>query len=149
MGSKCPISLINAEAVIFHQCLSRQGGEEASLGIQFGLGAFNQTISCCMIHKTNLRPPENPRVRRIYLVLARSKKIIKMCSQRRSLPSRSVCGLWLMYSLARAVCVQTDNIVLQASVRQPYDACFGHAADTAVDSHKRRCPRGLVARRSP
>lgn len=73
----------------------------------------------------------------------------KMCSQRRSLPSRSVCGLWLMYSLARAVCVRTDNIVLQASVRQAYDACFGHGADTAVDSHKCRCPRGLVARRSP
>lgn len=54
MGSKCLISLINAEAVIFHHYLSRQGGEERLEGIQFGLSAFNQTISCCMIHKTNL-----------------------------------------------------------------------------------------------
>lgn len=61
MGSKCSISLINAEAVIFHQYLSRQGREEALVGIQFGLGAFNQTISHCMMHNTNLRPPRTLR----------------------------------------------------------------------------------------
>lgn len=58
MGSKCSISLINAEAVIFHQYLSRQGGEEALVGIQFGLGAFNQTVSCCVFHKTDVGPQE-------------------------------------------------------------------------------------------
>ncbi len=26
-------------------------------------------------------------------------------------------------------------------MRQPCDACFGRGADTALDSHKRRCPR--------
>lgn len=26
-------------------------------------------------------------------------------------------------------------------MRQPYDPCFVHGADTAVDSHKRRCRR--------
>lgn len=29
-------------------------------GIQFELGAFNHTISCCMIHKTNRRPTPRP-----------------------------------------------------------------------------------------
>lgn len=58
MGSKCSISLINAEAVIFHQYLSKQGEEEALVGIQFGLGAFNQTISCFMINTSRLRPWE-------------------------------------------------------------------------------------------
>lgn len=64
-----------------------------------------------------------------------------MCNQRINLPSRSLYSLWLIYSLACAVCVQTDNIVLQACVRQLCDACFGRGADTALDSHKRRCPR--------
>lgn len=36
-------------------------------------------------------------------------------------------------------------------MRQPCDACFGRGADTAVDSHKRRCPRagGLEEPTSP
>lgn len=37
--------------------------------------------------------------------------------------------------------MQTDNIVLQVFVRQLRDACSGRGADTAVDSHKRRCLR--------
>lgn len=65
---------------------------------------------------------------------------LKCAIKGRNLPSRSLCSLWLIHSLAWAVCVQTDNIVVQACVRQPYDACCGRGADTAVDSHKCRCP---------
>lgn len=127
-GSKCPISFINAEAVIFHQYLSRQARNEASEGIQFGLGAFNQTISCCMIHKSN------PCV--AYSTFWQGLKYVI----KRHLPLRSLSMLWLIYSPACAVWLQTNNIVLQVCVRQLYDACCGHGADTAVDSHKRRCP---------
>lgn len=51
--------------------------EEALAGIQFGLGAFNQTLSCCMIHKTDPGPGGTPACRPCARVLAS----FKMCNQ--------------------------------------------------------------------
>lgn len=66
---------------------------------------------------------------------------LRESNQNRLLSSRWLCSLQLIYSLACAVCVKTDNIVLQVCVRQLHDPCSFRGADTAVDSHKRRCPR--------
>lgn len=47
-------------AAYLSSALVEAATEEALAGIQFGLGAFNQTLSCCMIHQADPGPGETP-----------------------------------------------------------------------------------------
>lgn len=141
MGSKCSISLINAKAVILHQYLSRRGGEETLVGIQFGLGAFNQTISCFIFHETNLSPWElYAYVGHTHACIWRGLKQNAVKKKNLMLPPRSRRSFWMLQPRACVAYVQTDNLVFPGSCAAAV-MHVGRRADTAVDSPKHRWTR--------
>lgn len=147
VGSKCSISLINAEAVIFHQYSSMQGGEEALEGIQLGLGAFNQTISCFIFDKTVLSPWELC-VQQIPQACVMwnwngLKHAVKREIQHAGFWWSVLIkvAVWCMVNILSELQCQCRNIMFSQHVWGCHMMHVDCHADTAVESYKCRCPR--------